>query len=142
MTSLLIHMEGSADKVATAIVDCRARNIDVLPPDVNQSGPDFSIVEGNIRFGLAAIKNVGAKAVDLIVKEREDKGAFKSLQDLCDRVTGLQDVNRRVLESLVRGGAGDGLGAPTLLLLNLDKVVARAEPARRDRESGQASLFG
>src|SRR5438045_7703765 len=109
MTSLLIHMEGSADKVATAIVDCRARNIDVLPPDINESGPDFSILEGNIRFGLAAVKNVGAKAVELIVDERKLNGRFKSLQDLCDRAAGIQDVNRRVLESLVRCGACDGL---------------------------------
>jgi DNA polymerase-3 subunit alpha len=142
MTSLLIHMEGSADKVATAIVDCRARNIDVLPPDINQSGSDFSIVGGNIRFGLAAIKNVGAKAVELIVQERDENGPFNSLQDLCDRIAGIQDVNRRVLESLVRCGACDVLGERNLLLFNLERTVARAESARRDRETGQASLFG
>jgi DNA polymerase-3 subunit alpha len=142
MTSLLIHMEGSADKVATAIVDCRARNIDVLPPDINRSREDFAIVEGGIRFGLAAVKNVGAKAVELIVQERAADGEFKSLQDLCDRVAGLQDVNRRVVESLVRCGACDALGERNQLLMNLDDAIARAESARRDRASGQVSLFG
>src|SRR5439155_10477758 len=138
MTSLLIHMEGNADRVATAIVDCRGRDIDVLPPDINQSGPDFSIVGGAIRFGLAAVKNVGARAVELIVQERNQNGSFTSLQDLCDRVAGIQDVNRRVLESLVRCGACDALGERNLLLFNLERATARAESARRDRESGQA----
>jgi DNA polymerase-3 subunit alpha len=142
MTSLLIHMEGNADKVATAIVDCRARGIDVLPPDINCSREDFAIVEGGIRFGLAAVKNVGAKAVELIVQERAANGDFKSLQDLCDRVAGLQDVNRRVVESLVRCGACDALGERNQLLMNLEDAIARAESARRDRESGQVSLFG
>src|SRR5438270_12446444 len=142
MTSLLIHMEGSADKVATAIVDCRARSIDVLPPDINQSREDFAIVDGRIRFGLAAVKNVGQKAVEFIVQERAANGDFKSLQDLCDRVGGFQDVNRRVLESLVRCGACDALGERNQILMNLDDASARADSARRDRESGQTSLFG
>ncbi|HEX6488135.1 MAG TPA: DNA polymerase III subunit alpha [Candidatus Dormibacteraeota bacterium] len=141
MTALLIHMEGSADRVATAIVDCRARGIEVLPPDVNASRADFSIADGAIRFGLAAIKNVGQKAVELIVTERDENGAYTSLTDLCRRTIGLQDVNRRVLEALVRSGACDVLGERAQLYASLGPASDAAEQARRDAESGQTSLL-
>src|SRR6266702_7248817 len=141
MTSLLIHMEGSADRVATAIVDCRARGIEVLAPDINRSRADFSLADGRIQFGLAAIKNVGSHAVETIVEMREADGAFKSLEDLCERTSVIQDVNRRVLDSLVQSGACDSLGERALLLAGLEHLVARAERARRDRESGQTSLL-
>jgi DNA polymerase-3 subunit alpha len=158
MTSLLIHLEGNADRVATAIVDCRAKGIEVLPPDINRSHVDFSMVEspspqrgegggegrsggGQILFGLAAIKNVGQHAVESIVQLRDDEGPFKSLEDLCERTTAIQDVNRRVLESLVQSGACDSLGERNRLMATLDHAVSRAERARRDRESGQISLL-
>jgi DNA polymerase-3 subunit alpha len=161
MTSLLIHMEGNADKVATAIVDCRNKGIEVLPPDINASRADFSMVGapsplrgegggegrepgqavGRILFGLAAIKNVGQHAVESIVAMRESEGPFKSLEDLCERTTAIQDVNRRVLESLVQSGACDSLGERNRLMATLDHAVSRAERARRDRESGQTSLL-
>jgi DNA polymerase-3 subunit alpha len=141
MTSLLIHMEGSAERVATAIVDCRLRGIDVLAPDVNHSGVDFSMSEGRIRFGLAAIKNVGRHAVESIVGLREADGPFKSLEDLCERTSAIQDVNRRVLEAMVQSGACDSLGERARLIAALDHAVSRAERARRDRESGQTSLL-
>src|SRR6266702_3140215 len=129
MTSLLIHMEGSADRVATAIVDCRARGIEVLAPDINRSRADFSLADGRIQFGLAAIKNVGSHAVETIVEMREADGAFKSLEDLCERTSVIQDVNRRVLDSLVQSGACDSLGERALLLAGLEHLVARAERA-------------
>ena len=158
MTALLIHMEGSADRVATAIVDCRLRGIDVLAPDINRSRTDFSMTEeqfpsphrgegqgegrgGRIRFGLAAIKNVGRHAVESIVGLRDADGPFKSLEDLCERTSAVQDVNRRVLEALVQSGACDSLGERARLIAALDHAVSRAERARRDRESGQTSLL-
>ncbi len=165
MTSLLIHMEGNAERVATAIVDCRIRGIDVLAPDINQSRADFSIPslptgaisesqpdraraqgqgdgrEKRILFGLAAIKNVGQHAVESIVALRDADGPFKSLEDLCERTSAIQDVNRRVLEALVQSGACDSLGERARLLAALDHFVSRAERARRDRESGQTSLL-
>jgi DNA polymerase III subunit alpha len=141
MTALLIHMEGSADRVATAIVDCRIRGIDVVAPDVNHSRADFSMSDGRILFGLAAIKNVGQHAVESIVGLRDTDGPFKSLEDLCDRTAAIQDVNRRVLESLVQSGACDTLGERARLLAVLDHAVSRAERTRRDRESGQTSLL-
>jgi DNA polymerase-3 subunit alpha len=142
MTSLLTHMQGSADRVAAAIVDAKMRGIDVLPPDVNESRVDFSIVDSRIRFGLAAIKNVGRGAAEEIVRERDANRAFKSLDDFCERIAGVQDLNARALDSLVRGGACDALGERNQLLVTLDQARLRAEQARRDRESGQISLFG
>jgi DNA polymerase-3 subunit alpha len=160
MTSLLIHMQGSADKVATAIVDCRLRGIEVQAPDINQSRADFSMAEaespsprregggegrgsttGRILFGLAAIKNVGTHAVESIVELRDADGPFKSLEDLCERTSAVQDVNRRVLDALVQSGACDSLGERARLVAALDHAVSRAERARRDRESGQTSLL-
>jgi DNA polymerase-3 subunit alpha len=141
MTALLIHMEGNAERVATAIVDCRLRGIDVLAPDINQSRTDFSMTDGRILFGLAAIKNVGRHAVESIVGLRDADGPFKSLEDLCERTSAIQDVNRRVLESLVQSGACDSLGERARLIAALDHAVSRAERARRDRESGQTSLL-
>src|SRR2546423_1425906 len=141
MTALLVHMEGNAERVATAIVDCRLRGIDVLAPDINASRTDFTMAESRIRFGLAAIKNVGRHAVESIVALRDVDGVFKSLEDLCERTSAVQDVNRRVLESLVQSGACDSLGERARLIAALDHAVARAERARRDRESGQTSLL-
>src|SRR5438445_2839563 len=90
MTALLIHMEGNAERVATAIVDCRLRGIDVLAPDIHRSRGDFSISDGRARFGLAAIKNVGQHAVESIVSLRDADGTFKSLEDLCERTSAIQ----------------------------------------------------
>jgi DNA polymerase-3 subunit alpha len=163
MTALLINMEGNAERVATAIVDCRLRSIDVLAPNINQSGVDFSTQGGSaegraapgqrgggesspqpggrILFGLAAIKNVGRHAVESVVALRDADGPFKSLEDLCERTSAIQDVNRRVLEALVQSGACDSLGERARLIAALDHAVSRAERARRDRESGQTSLL-
>jgi len=157
MTALLVNMEGNAERVATAIVDCRLRGIDVLAPDINRSRTDFSMSDsevpsplrgegqgegrGRILFGLAAIKNVGRHAVESIVTLRDADGTFKSLEDLCERTSAVQDVNRRVLESLVQSGACDSLGERARLIAALDHAVSRAERARRDRESGQTSLL-
>jgi DNA polymerase-3 subunit alpha len=141
MTSLLIHMEGNADKVATAIVDCRLRGIDVVAPDINHSRADFSMSDSRILFGLAAIKNVGQNAVERIVELRDADGLFKSLEDLCERTTAIQDVNRRVLEALVQSGACDTLGERGWLLATLEHLIARAEQARKDREAGQINML-
>jgi DNA polymerase-3 subunit alpha len=92
-------------------------------------------------FGLAAIKNVGTHAVESIVALRDADGPFKSLEELCERTSAVQDVNRRVLEALVQSGACDSLGERARLVAALDHAVSRAERARRDRESGQTSLL-
>src|ERR1700682_514256 len=141
MTSLLIHMEGNADKVATAIVDCRLRGIDVVAPDINHSRADFSMSDARILFGMAAIKNVGQHAVENIVAIRDADGPFKSLEDLCERTSAIQDVNRRVLEALVQSGTCDTLGERGWLMATLEHLIARAEQARKDREAGQINML-
>jgi DNA polymerase-3 subunit alpha len=143
LTALLVHMEGNADRVATAIVDAKAHGIQVLPPDINESGVDFTIFEGSIRFGLAAIKNVGTRAVELIVAERQANGAFNAgeRRELLKRIAGLQEVNYRVVEALVQSGACDCIGERGQLLWDLDKAWESAQRERREAESGQTTLF-
>jgi DNA polymerase-3 subunit alpha len=132
LTALLVNEEGSADKVAATIVDCRAHGIEVMAPDVNVSGVDFSVSGEAIRFGLAAVRNVGPKAVEAIVQEREANGLFKSLAELCRRVTGFTEVNKRVLDALVQSGACDSLGERAWLLAALDRAYGAAERDRRE----------
>src|SRR5438128_11312080 len=109
LAALLNNEAGNYDKVAAAVLDCHTRGIDVLPPDVNRSEAGFTVQEGQIRYGLAVIKNVGAHAIELLLTERRAKGPFKSLLDLTVRVDP-RELNKRVLESLIRSGATDSLG--------------------------------
>ncbi|HEX6547686.1 MAG TPA: DNA polymerase III subunit alpha [Candidatus Dormibacteraeota bacterium] len=144
MTSLLRHYSGSSDDVAATIVDCKlpARGIEVLPPDVNTSRADFTIEGSNrIRFGLSAIKNVGARAVELLVAGRDQSGPFTDVWNLCERVAGVQEVNRRVLEALIRSGACDSIGERNQMLAELDDAVSHAEKKRQDELAGQTSFF-
>jgi DNA polymerase-3 subunit alpha len=116
----------------------------VRPPDVNRSSGPFSIgdvEEGEILYGLRHIKNVGERIADAIVEAREQAGPFTSLLDLCLRVS-TRDLNRRVLEALVKSGACDSLGERAAMLRVLDAAMDRAAMIRRERESGQIALFG
>lgn len=115
MTALLIAHTGQAEKVASAVAECRRLGIPVLGPDVNRSQVDFAIEkdkQGNpaIRFGLAAIKNVGVGAVEPAVAERSKNGDYPSVEDLCRRAD-MKSVNKRVMESLIKAGAMDSLGS-------------------------------
>lgn len=113
----------------------------VQPPDVNVSQVRFSVAGDTIRFGLAAIKNVGEAAMESILKTRASDGAFKSLEDFCSRVD-LRLVNRRVIESLIKAGAFDGLGLPRAhLLAQCDLALDAGQRLQRDRAEGQASFF-
>ena len=141
LAALLNNEAGNYDKVAAAVLDCHARGIEVLPPDVNRSEAGFTVQEGKIRYGLAVIKNVGAHAVDLLLAERARNGPFTSMLDLCVRVDP-RELNKRVLESLVRSGAADCLGERGELLASIDRVSDRAAQIIQERESGQTSLFG
>jgi DNA polymerase-3 subunit alpha len=141
LAALLNNEAGNYDKVAAAVLDCHARDIEVLPPDVNHSAAGFTVQEGKIRYGLAVIKNVGTHAIELLLNERRARGAFKSLLDLCVRVDP-RELNKRVLESLIRSGATDSLGERGRLLASIDRVSDRATQIISERESGQTSLFG
>ncbi|MFQ5876143.1 MAG: DNA polymerase III subunit alpha [Acidobacteriota bacterium] len=141
MAALLTAEKENTDNIVKYIGSCREMGIPVLPPDLNTSGMDFTVESGSIRFGLSAVKNVGAAAVQEILRAREQLGRIGSLAALCREVD-LRLVNKRVLESLVKAGALDRLG-PTrsALCAAVDGAIEAAQKASRDRESGQAGLF-
>jgi DNA polymerase III subunit alpha len=141
LAALLNNEAGNYDRVAAAVLDCHARDIEVLPPDVNASEAGFSVQDGKIRYGLAVIKNVGTHAIELLLNERRAKGPFKSLLDLTVRVDP-RELNKRVLESLIRSGATDSLGERGRLLASIDRISDRAAQIISERESGQTNLFG
>ena len=141
MAALLTSEIDAIDGVVKFINECRAHNIEVLPPDVNESSTVFTAVDGRIRFGLAAVKNVGETAVDLIIKEREANGQFSSLFDFCQRVD-LTKVNKRVLESLIRCGALDSTGIyRSRLMAALEEALDCGQRIQREKNSAQMSLF-
>jgi DNA polymerase III subunit alpha len=144
MTALLNSKAGDFDRLKLAILDAHARGLVVRPPDVNRSGTGFVVGDPEKReilYGLSHIKNVGEKVVENLLAARDEGGPFTSLLDLCLR-TGGRDLNRRVLEALVRSGACDALGDRATLLAVIDRAMDRAAQVRREREQGQTSLFG
>lgn len=139
MASLLTSVRENSDKVAAHIGECRRMGIQVLPPDVNESLSNFTVVSGALRFGLAAVKNVGLRLVEGIIEERKT-GPYRSLRDLCTRVdTSL--LNRRALESLAKAGALDSLGDRAQLLPVLEQTLQAAHAIQREMGRGQVSLF-
>jgi len=140
MTSVLNAFRNKEDKVASAIAECRRLGIEILPPDVERSQLDFEPEGGAIRFGLLAIKNVGAGAVESIVNARTAGGDFISLQDLCERID-LRLANKRVFEALAKVGALQKFGHPAQLLLALDDALSAGTSVQRERAAGQVSLF-
>ena len=144
MTALLNSKAGDFDKLKLTILDAHARGLVVRPPDINRSGTGFVVGDldkREILYGLSHIKNVGEKVVENLLVARDEGGPFSSLLDLCLRAGG-RDLNRRVLEALVRSGACDGLGDRATLLALIDRAMDRAAQVRREREQGQTSLFG
>ncbi len=142
MSALLTSEAGSTDKVVKYINECREMSIPVLPPDINQSDLNFTPAGNSIRFGLGAVKNVGQGAVEAIVAARETGGPFTSIYDFCERVN-LGNVNRRVIESLIKAGALDSTsGNRAQLTEALDRALESGLRATRDREMGQHGLFG
>ena len=141
MAALLTSVRDDKDKSALYLGECRRMGITVLPPDVNSSAANFTAVGRDIRFGLAAVRNVGANVVDAIVAAREEKGAFTSFQDFLDKVPAVV-CNKRTIESLIKSGAFDLL-APSrraLLLVHEQAVDAVVGVKRREAE-GQFDLF-
>jgi DNA-directed DNA polymerase III PolC len=141
MAALLTSEMDKTDKIVQYVEETRAMGLRVEPPDVNVSRAQFTVAGDAIHFGLAAIKNVGATAIDSIVKMREADGAFTSLDDFCARVD-LRLVNRRVVECLIKAGAFDSLRSTRAgLLASLDQAMDGGQRRQRDREEGQVSLF-
>jgi DNA polymerase-3 subunit alpha len=139
MAALLTLDMGNQDKTIKNIGECREMGIDILPPDINESQADFSVVSGKIRFGLAAVKNVGLKAVESIIEERERRGPFTDLIEFCSRVEGAK-VNRRVLEGLIECGAFDFTGIfRSKLFASLDNVLKYCGATH---DPNQLNMFG
>ena len=141
MAALISSVMNTKDRVPFYVNACREMGIDVLPPDVNSSQTDFAIVEGKIRFGLNAVKNVGESAADAIVRARTE-GPFESIWDFTERADP-QAVNKRALESLVKCGALDSTGATRMgMLAVLESALGLGQRHAADRLAGQASIFG
>ena len=142
MAALLTSVADNKDKSAVYLSECRRAGIKVLPPDVNESGLRFSAVGTDIRFGLGAIRNVGANVVDSIIASRTGKGAYTSFTDFLDK-SELVCCNKRVIESLVKAGAFDSLGHTRLALVQVhEEAVDGVVGLKRQEAMGQFDLFG
>ncbi len=141
MAALMTCDSDKMDKVVKSINECRKMGIDVLPPDVNSANKGFTVVEEGIRFGLAAVKNVGGPAVEAVIAARQSEGPFRNIFDFCRRVDS-HSVNRRVMESLIKCGAFDRLnGHRSQFMASLDTALDLGQKSQRDRMIGQFSLF-
>ncbi|HXX27120.1 MAG TPA: DNA polymerase III subunit alpha, partial [Terriglobales bacterium] len=141
MAALLTSVTSSTDDVVKYINECREMGIAVEPPDLHVSDANFTPHGQAIRFGLAAVKNVGPNAIESILDGRAERGTYRSIYEFCEKVD-LRVLNRRVLESLIKSGAMDSLGHRAQLMAVLDKAVERGEKAQRDAQLGQHGLFG
>mgnify|MGYP000365595028 CR=1 FL=1 len=156
MAALMTCDRENTDKVVRFINEAKGMKIQVLPPDVNESDLDFSVVEGKIRFGLGAIKGVGESAIESVLEGRDKAGgSFKSLYGFCENVD-LKRVNKRVLEAMMRAGAFDSVGlakddrdnilslcsSRARMMGAIPTAMDRGQKARADRDTGQSSLFG
>jgi DNA polymerase-3 subunit alpha len=144
MAALLTSDMNDSDKVVKYMTECREMGVAVRPPDVNESLAQFTVVgdKGDqIRFGLAAVKNVGAAAIEAVIESRQEDGPFQGLFDFCSRVD-LRKVNKRVIESLVQAGAFDTVEPNRArLFIAVEEAMARGQAIQREREGGQTSMF-
>lgn len=146
MAAVLSNEISNTDKISTFVGECKRMGIRILPPDINRSAlkftPEMCDDRECIRYGLAAIKNVGEGAMQMAIEERERGGEFRSMEDFCNRVD-CRKVNKKTLESLIKCGAFDWTGTKRApLFADIDGVLAASASSQRDRASGQESLFG
>ena len=141
MAALISSVMDTKDKVPFFVAQAEAMGIEILPPDVNLSDHEFMVVEGNIRFGLDAVKGVGYAAVEAIKAAREEDGDFTSLWEFCERVDG-RAVNKRSIEALIKCGAFGSTGATRKGMLEvLDSAQSAGQRAQQDAQMGQGSIF-
>ncbi len=143
MSALLTGDQHDVERIAFLIEETRKMNIEVLPPDINESFKNFSVVPGKnqIRFGLAAIKNVGEGIVETVIEERKKNGPFQSIHDFVGRVQ-TKDLNKKSFESLTKAGVFDQFGERKLLLSNMEKLLDVAKETQKAKLNGQKDLFG
>jgi len=142
MAALMTSIMDRTDKLSEYIAKCKEMDIDILPPDINKSESGFSVDAHSIRYGLTAIKGVGRNVIDAIVEERKLGGDYKSLYDFAQRLCGITDVNKRLVENLIKSGAMDGFGLTRkqLIYIYMD-VLEDVNKEKKDSMSGQMSLF-
>jgi DNA polymerase-3 subunit alpha len=141
MAATLNSFVGNSDKISYYVQECKQEGIEVLPPDVNESDVRFTVVNGKIRFGMAAVKNVGESAVRELIDERNERGLFKGFYDFCERI-GERDFNKRCVESLIKCGAFDSFGVyRSRMMAVYEKLLDSAQQNKRSRVEGQLSLF-
>ncbi|MBI4099157.1 DNA polymerase III subunit alpha [Candidatus Parcubacteria bacterium] len=140
MAALLTSEEGDIERTAFLVAEARGMGLTVFPPDINESGTHFAVVEGAIRFGLTAIKNVGLAVVEAVIQERTEHGPFPDLTSFIERIAH-RDLNRKSLESLIKSGAMDRLGERNRLLANIESIQGFARTQKKQAENGQTSLF-
>ncbi len=141
MAALLSNEIGNTDRISRFVRECESLGIKILPPDINESDGRFKVVEEGIRFGLAAVKNVGTGAIDHIVARRTQHGPYRSIHDFV-RNADSRLVNRKVMESLIKCGAFDSTGwKRSQLYQSLDRALELASRTQLDRQKGQTSLF-
>ncbi len=148
MASLLTSDQHNTDRIAIEVEECRQMGLEVLPPEVNESFDSFTVIvdddgraSNRIRFGLAAIKNVGDHVVDAIIRERKEHGPYQNLEDFLSRVQ-TKDLNRKSLECLAKSGALDSLVERSQVLANLDTLLHYARQNEQAAANGQTNLFG
>jgi len=142
MTALLNSFLGNSDKISHYVNECKTMNIDILPPDINESDVKFAVVNGKIRFGMAAVKNVGVGAVNEIILERKSGGDFKNFRDFCERMDG-KDVNKRCIESLIKCGAFDSFGIyRSRLMAVYEGLIDSIQQNKKRNLEGQLTIFG
>jgi len=141
ITALMNSERNDIERIAVLINEAKKEGIDILPPDINESFKDFTLVaDDKIRFGLTAIKNVGHNVVESIVEEREDNGLYKSITDFLNRVKS-KDFNKKSLESLIKAGAFDQLGSREQILANLEGMLSYSREVHQAKSNGQTNLF-
>ena len=141
MAALMTSMIDNPPKVAEYIYSCRQMGIEILPPDINEGVGNFSVQDGKIRYGLAAIKSIGRPGIESIVRERNERGKFKTLKDFIERLSG-KEVNKRTIESFIKSGAFDGLGGTRKqFMIIYVQIVDQVNQERKYSMAGQLSLF-
>lgn len=142
MAALMSSVLGESSKVAEYTAECRENGIKLLPPDVNESDDNFTVSGVNIRYGLAAVKNIGSGFIKNVMEERKNGGRFKTFDEFCERMYGT-DINKRSLESLIKAGAFDSMGYKRSQLLRVaGTVLDDVAVVRRRNMEGQLDLFG
>lgn len=142
MAALMTSVIENPSKVAAYIYACRQMNIKILPPDINRGYTDFSVDEGNIRYGLAAIKSIGKPIIQTIVEERKEYGEFKNLEDFISRMSTREALNKRAIENFIKAGALDCLGGTRKQFMSIYiQIVDHVNQEKKYSMTGQMSLF-